>query len=1045
MYGTYFDDDAGSFTNSGTISASAVAGNASGEDSYVYADYVYGAYFDDYTGNFSNSGTISASALAGNALGTGSEAEVYDVYGAYFDDYTGTFTNSGTISASAVAGNASGEDSYVYADYVYGVYFDDDVGSFTNSGAITASAVAGDALGAGSEVEVYDVAGAYFYGAGSFNNSGTISASAVAGNADGDNSRVYADCVYGVYVDEYTGTFTNSGTISASALAGNASGTDSEVVAGAVFGAYFDDNVGSFSNSGDISASASAGDALGDGSGVFAGEMVGAYFYYDVGSFTNSGTISASALAGNASGTDSEVVAGAVFGAYFDDNVGSFSNSGDISASASAGDALGDGSGVFAGAVSGAYFDDNVGSFTNSGTISASASAGDALGAGSWVEVDDVYGAYFDDDVGSFTNSGTISASAVAGNAGGTDSYVEAYNVYGAYFDGDVLNFSNTGTISASATAGNASGENSIVEISDVYGVYFESGVNYFDNQGTIAARVQAGDNADVSFVAAVFAGGDAAINNNGNIVTQVTAGNNATVDSVAGIAVNESDETTATINNSGNIYLSIDSASVPSSVNNAAGIYIMDSTATVSNPGAVYLYTNIAGADIRTLRAESSDVTFTDRFSVVFGSPGITERPIYIDALSSLNLNNTALVARAGSGLLLATPYDVIENDEGAVNGTFGEDLVTGFVNPDITVAWQDPLERGEDAAVEFGFAPQGNVAGRSVNMAASLLSFRMNQFSNAIHNPSLFTPILAKRDEKPVMFAQVEQDTMSDASSVHRGDDYRNGMFFLPYYTKMNDSGIGADADSYGFLLGYERKLTDVLSGGVFGGFGRSEVDFTGRYDGNSEDQDALTLGLHLLYDQSIWFADLMASYNRIDHDYSGRTGANLELGETDEYNSDAVVAQALSGLKLTVGETAGVYPYLGLRWTYWDTESHTTDVAYPNWRKHYDSFDDNWFKGIVGVNADKKWKAASNATLKLYGGVGLEHALNDNEVEMAQSLQGIRATVKEDISDTSLVGNLGLQYIRGNFSASLDLTGENNSDYDAYSGFVRLGYMF
>jgi outer membrane autotransporter protein len=192
-------------------------------------------------------------------------------------------------------------------------------------------------------------------------------------------------------------------------------------------------------------------------------------------------------------------------------------------------------------------------------------------------------------------------------------------------------------------------------------------------------------------------------------------------------------------------------------------------------------------------------------------------------------------------------------------------------------------------------------------------------------------------------------------------------------------------------------------------------------------------------------MWYVDFMASYSWIDHEFTGRTGVNNELGESDKYNSSAIVAQVLPGLKFAIGETAGIYPYVGLRWTYWDTESHTTDVAIPAWRKTYDSFDENWLKAIAGVDADKRWKAASNSTMRLYGGARIEQTLNNDEVEVAQSLQGIRAIGKQDISETSILGNLGLQYLRGNISLTLDLTGEHNSDYDAYSGFLRFGYKF
>jgi len=50
-----------------------------------------------------------------------------------------------------------------------------------------------------------------------------------------------------------------------------------------------------------------------------------------------------------------------------------------------------------------------------------------------------------------------------------------------------------------------------------------------------------------------------------------------------------------------------------------------------------------------------------------------------------------------------------------------------------------------------------------------------------------------------------------------------------------------------------------------------------------------------------------------------------------------------------------------------------------------------------------------------------------------------------MNDGISDTSVVGTLGIQYLWKNFSVSLDVEGEHNADFDAYSAFGRLAYRF
>ena len=911
----------------------------------------------------------------------------------------------------------------------------------------------------GSLSVVYGGATGYDIPAGEtqYTNSGAVS----AGETLGDDQSVADE--WGVHSDHALDLFENTGTgsIEAFGQTGNALGAYSGADAYNVYGVYADDVVGSFTNSGTISATATAGDAAGYDSYVEANNVYGAYLYYGATGFDNSGKIIAVATVGNAAGEGSEAYADYVYGVYSDDYLVNFNNSGTISATATAGSATGVNSSVYVNDVYGYYNDyDEVVSVNNSGKIIAAATAGDAPGDGSSMEIYNVYGVYSYPDyfyadaeyaVGSFNNSGTILAAVTMGDAPGAGSSIQIHDVYGVYcstpYSEDALAavgaFTNSGTIEAVVTTGKI-GENAAVDIHDVYGVLFNGGVGAFTNSGAIGAGVQTGDNATINSIAAVVVGNasDARITNSGVITTQIAVGNNATVANTAALAIYNS---AANITNTGNIDFSIQSTSGASSNPVlAAAVGIFDSTVTISNPGAIRPSTNIDGADIRTLAALSSEVTFADRFSVVFGSPGITTRPIYIDEYSTLNLNNATLIARAGRDLQFNTPYGVIENDGGSVNGAFAQSLQKGFINPDVTAAWVDSSVRDVNAEVIFKYRPQGDVTGKAVNIAGVLLSRTIDRIYSAYHNPSMFVPLMAGGDKAPVMYAAAKPASASDVTYGSQRDASRNGLFLLPYYTNVSDGGVGADADSYGFLLGYNRMITDGLSIGIFGGYSSSDIDFTDRYSGNEEDQDAFIMGLHLLYDRPMWFVDAMVSYNQINHEYSGRTGANLDIMEYSDYDSTAVVSQAIAGLKFRLGGKVGIYPNLGVRWTAWSTDDHITRT-YANWMKHYDSVDENWVVGIVGLNADAAWKPAANSTLRLYGGVKLEEALGNDDLEIAQSLQGIRAYTKDGISDTSVVGTLGIQYLWKNFSVSLDVEGEHNADFDAYSAFGRLAYRF
>lgn len=285
-----------SFVNSGTISATAVAGSASnGHTAYASALSVSGII----DGALSNTGLVSASASAGHGDAFAYGLDIYggsryqetghDVDGVSTYDWTdrytaigatGSVTNDGTILAVA---NVGDHDASAYGVTVNGVVD----GALTNNGRITAQATSGGesayaeglAIGGGS-VSMGDelVSTSSYVGigqTGALTNTGAIDAFAEAAT-----SSAYAT---GIYVSgEMAGSIVNSGTVRAAADATDSAGADGLYLSGTLSG--------SLVNSGSI-------DAVADAASGWA--SAAAVSVYDVsGSIANSGTIGAEADAG---------------------------------------------------------------------------------------------------------------------------------------------------------------------------------------------------------------------------------------------------------------------------------------------------------------------------------------------------------------------------------------------------------------------------------------------------------------------------------------------------------------------------------------------------------------------------------------------------------------------------------------------------------------------------------------------------------------------------------------------------------------------------
>jgi hypothetical protein len=1005
-YGIYVEYATAPLVLTVNATVNSTATNSDGES------YAYGVYTEPYvtpqweTFNRPLSNLVVTENGNINATAEGSWA---GALGVYVDTINGNFTNSGTISATATGATGA---------YAYGVEIDSINGGFTNSGNINAKATVGDAIGEESYVNAGG-RGVYIDGTvDSFINKGDIKVNVQAGSAIGDNSVVEAGFISGVEIWGQVNNFLNSGNILVSVNVGNASGIESSVTTvyfgrgwnvGA-YGVYIGNNVDviNFTNSGNIEVAVKAGSAIGDNSEVISGWAVGVdigsddYYGQIVKSFVNNGTISVSVSAGDAKGTNSTVKAFAGAPVWVDySTVKNFQNTGTIISTGQAGSALGNGSKVYMTDFGNGFLGE-VGNFTNEGKIITKISAGDAVGTESYVIIDEdgyasAYGVFFGDVVNNFLNKGQIYVEASAGNALGTNSTVYVGSVYGVSFEGGVNSFTNEGNIYVGASAGSASGDNSTVGIGGILGVFAD-----YVSSGSLV--------------------------NKGLIQTSVKGGAGSEIGYIAGLVLEEASDTT--ISNEGTIYVDVNAPNAES-VHDIAGIVISNSSnVTLSNPGTIWL--SVFGPkpeNVRTLRIENSTVTLDKSFSIVFGSPGIdpstnsTEnlslRPIYVDSRSTLNLNGSDLIARIYSrNLKFNTKYYLIEN-EGTVYGEWGN-LIKGYANPEVTVAWAGE-DYGENSAVIFGYVPGNRSMISAMGYTASQII--ASSMVNMVRlDPTLIVGLLL-RDNRPVMVAS------SANVPVGAPVSYKKGLFFLPIYTRVNANDLGFDANAYGFMLGFEGKLSKDLGATLYGGYSRVNLDYDVRGP-KDEDQDLYVVGFSLNYAPKPYFVRFMANYHWADHKYKGLTGANYELEEKADYNSWGIDTELTGGYIFRSGNFF-IGPEIGLGYTYYRADDfHTKVSSAPQWNRYYDTEKVDFLKGILGVYLGGSDKAER---VRFYGSLRLEQSFGDNDVSVISYLPGLpKYKLEKDISNTTLVGQAGVNFKLGKaWSLDLSARGDFNGD--------------
>ncbi|HDD44078.1 MAG TPA: autotransporter outer membrane beta-barrel domain-containing protein [Candidatus Desulfofervidus auxilii] len=682
----------------------------------------------------------------------------------------------------------------------------------------------------------------------------------------------------------------------------------------------------------------------------------------------------------------------------------------------------------------GIYIEGDVDNLANNGEIKVS---GDATNGTA-----NIYGIGIIGDVGNLTNNNTIIAKASVTNSAMVDTAV----AYGIYIEGDADNLTNNEDIIANATA--------INDVAEAYGIYVEGDVDDLINSGNVKAISNA-INGSVKAYGIQVEGVLEKISNDGNINVYVkTDFSNATIETY-GLKV-AGNSTGAEIINIGTISINIEAPENANSTNiKGAGIYLKDvGNVYVSNPGEIKLESTVNGTALRTLWIEgTSNVILKDNFAITFGTPGIdpsnetsnfNQRPIYVGSKATLNLNNVTLIVRMDSrNLKYETPYYLIENDNGTVNGEWGN-LTKGYTNPDIKVTWYNETEKGENSAIIFSYVPvsKGSIAPLTGFVNSIITHF---EISNFIYNFSpISSPIffISKKEREPIMFAS---SAISDTGfSLYTS--YNKSMWLMPLYTRVDADELGFDSDNYGFAIGLGGKLSDKLSADIFGGYLRGDLDYS-IPGSDSEYQDVFIGGLNMIYVPYPYYFKVSISGYYAYHDYEGFTGLNYDLKETADYDSKGCEGEVTVGYFF--GKQWYLIPKIGVSYAYHRTDSFWTKVsANPSLNRYYKADDINIFKGLAGLsivgNFENKEK---NTKTSIYGSIRVEQVFGDNDLSIINYVPGQpKYRLEKSISDTTVILQAGFNYKIGKrWDFGISVRGDFNGDYSAYTGKLMLRYNF
>ena len=316
-------------------------------------------------------------------------------------------------------------------------------------------------------------------------------------------------------------------------------------------------------------------------------------------------------------------------------------------------------------------------------------------------------------------------------------------------------------------------------------------------------------------------------------------------------------------------------------------------------------------------------------------------------------------------------------------------------------------------------------------------------------------FAGVATARAESIMLFAdadtsakQPKQVMLADASGTYallaaRGEPQWS-MFALPVFSNTSRSagstGEGYDATTSGFTIGVDRFITRNLLAGLMVGVARTDVSFNGKawYDDDSAQQDEILAGAYAGYHLDAWkFMDTL-SYGSVQNDTIRRAS---ETGfATADYQSHVARNEADALYSCELGDVVGgdweIIPKLGLVTTYFHRGAYGED-ADEN-AVSYDDFSKVFWEGRLSTRLSGHFTLAGEnegeAPLQVapYVGVGVNHALADNDITMRQYISTTSAEVTMVEDDTSLEHEIGVVLSHGALALTLGYTG-NESEHE------------
>jgi hypothetical protein len=267
--------------------------------------------------------------------------------------------------------------------------------------------------------------------------------------------------------------------------------------------------------------------------------------------------------------------------------------------------------------------------------------------------------------------------------------------------------------------------------------------------------------------------------------------------------------------------------------------------------------------------------------------------------------------------------------------------------------------------------------------------------------------------------------------------------GLYGKTERDPAGDSAAGFDATQSGVSLGFDQKIDELTSWGLYAGYTKNEMDITHVLPAAEdwENQETWHFGGYVSRRAGNWLLTDALTYRTTDHESFRR---QINENATAKFDSWSITNDFRAGylLKEIDGNSNWqVVPEVGFNYGHINRDGYEEENGFT-----YGDFDATVWEGVLGVRFRGEFAREDGSKWVPQARISWVHLLGGDDITLAQSWYGDTHEYTELLDDDYLVVDLGFAlYTAGDAQISLNYNGRFGDNSEFHGAWLRFRMGF